>query len=44
MGRVGFEPTKDASPTDLQSVPIDHSGIYPIISAVGLEPTRLLHH
>ena len=28
VGRVGVEPTK-AKPTDLQSVPFDHSGISP---------------
>lgn len=29
MGRIGFEPMK-AEPTDLQSVPFNHSGTDPI--------------
>ena len=39
VGRGGFEPPK-AVPTDLQSAPFGHSGIFPRLElVVGVEPT-----
>ncbi len=42
MGRVGIEPTKDISPSDLQSDSVDHLDTDPEGAADGLRPHDIL--